>query len=503
MATVNKNFVVKNGLVVQGSTATINGNNILTENSADSYILNLIGGETLVKSVDSLFNVDNDGNLTFNYGSGLSKSSGNLVIDRSTVDTWYDASGAASTAESNANTYTDGAISSALNTFGNQTASDISDAITTAENYTDSAISQEVTDRNSAISSAISTEVSDRNSAIATAKSEAISTASSDATSKANTAEQNAKNYADGLASNYDAAGSATNAYNNALADANEYTDGKVSDLVNSAPALLDTLGELAAALQNNPDIITNLQDVASGKQDTLTAGEGIYIDNDNVITGRQQSGGGLKFVFNEAAIDRSTVDGWYDAAGAAATAQSNAESYADNAAEQALYSAQSYADTAASNAQSAAETFATNAANNAESNANSYTDDAISNGNSNATPTYAGINLGWVAKDFANYQWIANDSQTTVATWPLNYATAKLTVHLRNGVHSQASEVLIARDSSNNIHMTEYAIVTTNGILGDVTATVLGSDILLKVTPTYATGTDVAVKGSALVWAD
>ena len=35
MATVNKNFVVKNGLVVQGSTATINGNNILTENSAD------------------------------------------------------------------------------------------------------------------------------------------------------------------------------------------------------------------------------------------------------------------------------------------------------------------------------------------------------------------------------------------------------------------------------------------------------------------------------------
>ena len=100
------------------------------------------------------------------------------------------------------------------------------------------------------------------------------------------------------LAGTYDALGAAADA----LADANTYTDNAVSDLVNSAPAMLDTLGELATALQNNPDVIQNIQDVAAGKQDTLTAGEGIYIDNANVITGRQQSGGGLKFVFNEAA---------------------------------------------------------------------------------------------------------------------------------------------------------------------------------------------------------
>ena len=161
------------------------------------------------------------------------------------------------------------------------------------------------------------------------------------------------------------------------------------------------------------------------------------------------------------------------------------------------LFRSQNYADSLAVN-YDAAGSAAT-----AETNANSYTDTAISNGNSSATPTYAGINFGWVAKDFAHYQWIEDDSQTTVATWPLNYATAKLTVHLRNGNHSQASEVLIARDSSNNIHMTEYAVVTTNGSLGDVTAIVLGSDILLKVTPTYATGTDVAVKGSSVLWAD
>ena len=141
MATVNKNFVIKNGLVVQGSTATINGNSILTQNAGDAYILNLVGGATLVKSVDSVFTVDQAGNLTLNYGTGLTKTSNNLVIDRSTVDTWYDAAGSAASAQSAAESYADSQISSAITTLGNQTSTDIQDAITTAENYTDSAIS--------------------------------------------------------------------------------------------------------------------------------------------------------------------------------------------------------------------------------------------------------------------------------------------------------------------------------------------------------------------------
>ena len=110
MATVNKNFVIKNGLIVQGSTATVNGNTILTEDAGDTYILNLVGGATLVKSVDSVFTVDQAGNLTLNYGTGLTKTSNNLVIDRSTVDTWYDASGSAAAAQSAAEGYTDSEI---------------------------------------------------------------------------------------------------------------------------------------------------------------------------------------------------------------------------------------------------------------------------------------------------------------------------------------------------------------------------------------------------------
>ena len=46
MATVNKNFRVKNGLVVEGSTATVNGYDILTKSSSSqSYIIDLIGGQ--------------------------------------------------------------------------------------------------------------------------------------------------------------------------------------------------------------------------------------------------------------------------------------------------------------------------------------------------------------------------------------------------------------------------------------------------------------------------
>jgi len=76
MATVTKNFRIKSGLIVEGTTGTINGQNILTETGGDQYILNLVGGATLVKSVDTgVFNVDGAGNLTINsntfdsYGS--------------------------------------------------------------------------------------------------------------------------------------------------------------------------------------------------------------------------------------------------------------------------------------------------------------------------------------------------------------------------------------------------------------------------------------------------
>jgi len=91
MATVNKDFKIKSGLIVEGTTGTINGENILTENASDQYIIDLIGGETLVTSVDS---------------DQLQVVNGELSVK----DNVFDVDGAAAAAETNANSYTDTAL---------------------------------------------------------------------------------------------------------------------------------------------------------------------------------------------------------------------------------------------------------------------------------------------------------------------------------------------------------------------------------------------------------
>lgn len=135
----------------------------------------------------------------------------------------YDAAGSAATAESNANTYTDGRET----------------AITTAyQSYAD------------------------------TAEADAISTASADATSKANTAESNANTYTDGLVGDVTVDGSGGNTVTDRIASA-------VSGLVDSAPATLDTLNELAAALGDDPNfattVATSIGEKVAKSGDTMT----------------------------------------------------------------------------------------------------------------------------------------------------------------------------------------------------------------------------------------
>ena len=174
MATVNKDFKIKNGLVVEGTTGTINGNDILTKSSADQeYIQDLVGGSgdsnatanTLVLrdgnasfaanvitadivgdvtgQVSDISNFDTDdlaegnnqyftdtrakdavsaalgdgieyvgGSFDVQLGTGLQIDGNNSIeINRSTVDGWYDASGSAANAYANATSYADGLAS--------------------------------------------------------------------------------------------------------------------------------------------------------------------------------------------------------------------------------------------------------------------------------------------------------------------------------------------------------------------------------------------------------
>jgi len=350
MATVNKDFKIKSGLIVEGTTATVNGYDILTKNQASQdFIVDIIGGETLVTSVESTQMEVVAGEL--NIKSGV-----------------FDVDGAADTAEQNAKDYADGLAGNydAAGAAG-AVASDLSDHVsdTSAHGVTGNVVgtSDTQTLTNKTIGDTLNftgagamTINSDSHIVLTPASGSSVKWGSDILATQtyADQAQTDAEAYADSLATNYDAAGSATSAAAQALSDANDYTNTAVGNLVGAAPDLLNTLEELATALENNPDIIADLESVASGKQDTLTAGANID------ITGATISVTGLDAAdisdFSTAALAATSAA--YDAAGAAATAQSNAEDYADglavnydaagaasSAAATALQDAKDYAD--------------------------------------------------------------------------------------------------------------------------------------------------------------
>lgn len=243
-------------------------------------------------------------------------------------------------------------------------------------------------------------------------------TVASGLTSDIANAEANASSY-----TNTVAAGLATD-ITNAIATAEGYTDNAISALVDSAPETLDTLNELAAALQDNPNVISDLQDIAAGKQNTLTAGtsiditgntisvvaadfdaagsadtaladakdytntvaSGLQTDIDNAVANifATSEGDGLEVVggvlnvdlgtglgfdgTGQVEIDRTIVDTWYDASGAAASAQSNAASYTDQAVSDSANTVtaayQSYANTIETNVTAAFEAADSNLSN-------------------------------------------------------------------------------------------------------------------------------------------
>jgi len=514
MATVNKDFKIKSGLVVEGTTATVNGYDILTKKPADDqYIIDLIGGETLVKSVEATqLEVNGAGKLSVKaevfdaYGAAAeAESNANLF-----------ATGEADAAEAAANTYTDNretAITTAYENYADQAELD---AISTANAYTDTAEGREQTNRNNAIANAIS-DLNLPNTY--------------DAKGAAAQALTDAQNYADAQVQDSQTTSTTTwSSYKTsteiglAEQDAKDYADTAIANLVDSAPSTLNTLNELAAALQDNPDIITDLQDIAAGKQDTLTAGANID------ITGATISVTGLDSAdisdFNTAAL--SATSAAYDVAGAAA------EAYTDAVAAAAL-DATSKADAAEDAAIAAAALDATSKANAAEQNAKDYadaldTDDvaegtaqyftdvrakqssaALITGATKTNITITGdengliitaengvadsntddlvegetnlyftdervlgaidgsnidpqsIDITWVRREEATWTNVTTASTATVHSFGTNEGSVKYLVRVISGPNSHVTEVLATTDSNNNVAVVEYGTIYTS----------------------------------------
>jgi hypothetical protein len=87
-----------------------------------------------------------------------------------------------------------------------------------------------------------------------------------------------------------------------------------------------------------------------------------------------------------------------------------------------------------------------------------------------------------------------AGTSATTIDTWSATtYSAAKYIVQLKNaGGDIEVIEVLVAVNGANNVYLTEYADVQSNGELGTTNAVYSGGNVLLQVTAAEA---DTAVK--------
>jgi hypothetical protein len=302
------------------------------------------------------------------------------------------------------------------------------------------------------------------------------------------------------------------------------YADQKVADLVDSAPELLDTLNELAAAIGDNPnyaaDLATSVGTKVSKAGDTMT--------------------GALTLSGAPTSANHAATKDYVDTA--ASTAQGNAEDYADGLAGNyepagAITTAIDALDTddieeGATNQYftdarakaSAGDLLAGATKENVQISyiggvlsisaengvADSDTDDLVE-GTTNkyftdaravdaleaVVPNFTAVELNSVAKQVAaTLSAPTAGIQVAHAFAKADYRSAEYLVKVAYGTHTEISKVLLTLDSSDNIAITEYGIVGTNGSASSVSAGISGSNVQLQVT-TVNNNSTVTVVGT------
>jgi hypothetical protein len=298
--------------------------------------------------------------------------------------------------------------------------------------------------------------------------------------------------------------------------------------------------------------VVAEVQDLTDGlalKQDVLTAGDNISIASDVIsVTGLDSSD---ISDFDTQAVTANT--GLWDTIGAAATAETNANNYTDTALGSytttanlestidgygfaytseiptstddlsegtALFFTDARAKTSAGDLLAGATTDNVNISYvggilsiTAENGvADSDTDD-LDEGTSNlyftntravdaleaVVPDFTAVEINSLAKQIAATIEVASASQVTAYSFAkADYRSAKFLIKTAYGSHTELTEVLLTLDTADNIAMTEYAIVGTNGSSMTVTADIDGSNVRLRVTTLNNTSV-VTVVGTLL----
>lgn len=298
MATVNKNFRVKNGLVVEGSTATVNGYDILTKSSSDqSYIVDLIGGQaTSANTANTVVKRDASGN--FSAGTITATFSGNLTGDvTGTVSSLSNHDTDDLTEGSNLYFTDVRAKESAADLLVNATKSNIQ--ITGDENGLTITAENGVADSTTDDLAEGTTRLYFTTSRAREAISGGTGISYNDSTGVISVDSTIAtKTYADTAADNAESA-------------ANGYTDSAIStEVTNRNNAITDAINAL------------DTDDIEEGSSN-------VYFTNTRA---RNAVSGGTGITYNAADGIINVTANTYDAYGAASTAEGNAQSYTDSA---------------------------------------------------------------------------------------------------------------------------------------------------------------------------
>ncbi len=552
MATVNKNFRIKNGLVVEGSTATVNGQNILVEGGSDSYIIDLIGGQaTSANTANAVVKRDGSGN--FSAGTITANLSGNV-----TGNVTGDVTGTVSSlsnhdtddlAEGTNQYFTDArAKTSAADLLTNANLTNITITGTgagltiTAENGVADSDTDDLAEgttnlyfTNTRARQAISggTGISYDNSTGVVSVDNTIAT----------------KSYAD-----------------QAEADAKSYADSEIAaldtdDIEEGSSNLYFTNGRARNAVSGGTGITYNSADgiinVTSGTYDaygaasSAEANANTYTDNqiNDLTTDDIEEGSSNKYFADERAQDavgNALGNGLsYDDATGAISVNTNVistKAYVDQEVAALVDSAPALLDTLnelaaaigddanfvttvttglsekvakAGDTMTGALTLNADPVNDLHAATKQYVDtaetDAVTSANSytdaevlklvDGTTDFEHVDVNAVSRQIAGTTGnIATAAATTVVQWHKNdYRSAKILVKAKNGTHTHLSELVLTLDTSDNIALNEYAITTTNGSLMTIDADINNSNVRLRVTPAN-NNTEVMAHATLLV---
>ncbi len=115
-------------------------------------------------------------------------------------------------------------------------------------------------------------------------------------------------------------------------------------------------------------------------------------------------------------------------------------------------------------------------------------------------TPNFVEIDINNVATQVAATLSAPTAGVQSAYSWDAdNYRSGEFLVKVAYGSHTEISKVMLTLDSSDNIAITEYAIVGTNGSASTISATVSSGNVILQVT-TANNNSTVTVVGTLLV---